>query len=104
MATEYIVENGELFKVVQTHERAELDQVKAVVTTKQESVDALQTQVDALNVQLEASRGELEEAKSDAENAQRVVDEAAAANASETANDDGSTPVDITVADTAPQF
>ena len=104
MATEYIVEDGELFEVVRTHQRAELEQVKAVVGEKKSVVDGLETQLEALNAQIAAATGELEDSKSNANGAQAVVDAAAPAATGEPTNEDGSVAVDITVADQAAQL
>lgn len=102
--SEFVVENGELLRVVQTTVHAELEQVKSVVVEKQTQVDSIESQIESLTSQLTEAQAALADAKSDAENAERVVAESAAVNAGVNPDDDGAVAVDVTVANAAQEF
>jgi len=115
MATsEYVVTDGELFKVVKSHEKIELDQVQAEVNARQAEYDQVvselvDTPADAEALLAVAERRDkakevLEDSKSDLSVVTQLVEEATAASAGGQTNDDGSTPVDVHVADQAEEF
>jgi len=107
MATsEYVVTDGELFKVVKSHEKIELDQVQAEVNAKQAEYDQVvselvDTPTDAEALLAVAKRRDeakvaLEDSKSDYEVATGVVEAATAAA--------GSVHVDVSVESPETEF
>lgn len=89
-------ETGQLSAVVESYEQVEMAQLQAEVDSKQAAVDSLQSQADVIATQLSEAQAALDDAKSELSTGQSLVEQPT--------NDDGSVPVDVTVADTAAQF
>ena len=104
MARTLVLKDGVLSAVVESFEAVELAQLQADVEAKQNTVNSLNEQLESLNVQLAEANVALEDSKSESADGERLVAESAPADAGTQTNDDGSVPVDVTVASGAEEL
>jgi hypothetical protein len=106
MARDLVLHDGQLAEriVTESHQPIELGQLEVEVATRQEALDTLQSQVEALATQVSEAQAALADSKSDLSVGSGLVGQPAGDAAGEPTNDDGSVPVDVTVADSTPQL